>query len=284
MRFNYFMPSGILREYVEYYFLIERDPTENSPPTTVFPNIHLEMAFSFGSPESSFIRRGEQPLVKTPDYSVDGFSTKISSYFNKDELGVIMVGFKPWGLQQFIPFSMEEFLNKNLDLREVWPKEIGILEDELHAKHTDPERIAVIEQFLLRKATMGQTDKLIEYATMQVINANGTIPVKELASEHYLSQKQFNRRFIRAVGTTPKLFSRIVRFQRILSLMKREEMQLTEMAFEAGYYDQSHFIKEFRQFTNESPSSFEHLTLQTTLGKYFEEQRKKSIFYNSVYL
>lgn len=284
MHFNYVKPSTNLQEYIEYYFVIERNKTDNPPPTTVFPSIHPEMAFSFGSPESSFIRRGEEALTKAPDYSVDGFSTSINSYINKDKLGVIMVGFKPWGLQQFIPFGMEEFSNKNLDLREVWPKEISRLEDQLRSKKTDPERIALIERFLLSKLSLSQPDKLIEYAMMRVLNSNGTIAIKDLAATHYLSQKQFTRRFIQSVGITPKLFSRIVRFQGILSLMRQEEMQLTDIAFEAGYYDQSHFIKEFRQFTNESPSSFEHLRLQTTLGKYFEEHRKKSIFYNSVYL
>lgn len=284
MHYNYFVPSGSLQEYVEYYFVFERGVAENPAPNIVFPNMLLEMAFSYGSPGSSLIQRGEQALAKAPDCSVDGFSTEITTYTNTSELGLIMVGFKPWGLKHFIPFGMDEFLNHNLDLKEVWPKEIRQIEDQLRSQHTDLERIALIEQFLLGKLLNTSRDKRIEHVIMQVINAKGTMPVQALASEYCLSQKQFTRRFIQSVGTTPKLFSRLVRFQHILSLMKREEMLLTDVALEAGYYDQSHFIREFRQFTHESPSSFEHLSLQTTLGKYIDEKLKKSIFYNSAYL
>jgi AraC-like DNA-binding protein len=284
MRFNYFQPSGILRDFVEYYFVIEKSAIDIALPMITFPNINQEMVFTYGSPECSLIQRGDRPLTKVPDFSVDGFSTNMNTYSNDNELGVIMVGFRPAGLRQFIPFCMNEFMDRNLNLKEIWPDEIRQLEDVLHTKNTDTERIASVEQFLCRKLKTERRDFSIEHSITQVISTKGNITVNDLASAHYLSTKQFTRRFIQTVGTTPKLFSRIVRFQHIISLMKREEMLLTDMALEAGYYDQAHFIKEFRQFTNESPSSFGHQSLQSTLGKYFDEQYEKSVFYNNAYL
>ncbi|MBK8502871.1 MAG: helix-turn-helix transcriptional regulator [Saprospiraceae bacterium] len=283
MRFNYLMPSKPLQDIVEYYLIIESQKSDERFPTEVFPTMQLEMAFTFGSPDSTLIRRGQQGLEKAPDYSLDGFSATKNTYINQNDLGVIMVGFKPRGLQHFVDFNVYEMLNRSLDLKDVRPKEIRRIEDQIRTKRTDEERIKVIEDFLLLITRRKEKDLLIENAVFQIIGSKGKISVKELAAQNYLGQKQFTRRFIRTIGSPPKFYLRLVRFQNILTLSKGSDSRLTEVALESGFFDQAHFIKEFKQFTDEKPTSLHDHSLQTELGRFFEENFKKSIFYNSTY-
>ena len=283
MRFNYLAPSEDLQDIVEYYLILESQKYEGNVPTEVFPSIQLEMAFTFGSPNSSFVEQGQLVRKKAYDYSLTGFSTTKHTYSNHEDLGVIMVGFKPLGLQHCVGFNLQELLNKSLDLNDIWPNEIRRIEDQIRTKQTDEERIRVIEDFLRFIKKDKEKDITIENAVFQIIESKGKISVGELAAQNYLSQKQFTRRFIRAIGSSPKFYSRLVRFQNILALLKESNTRLTEVAMEGGFFDQAHFIKEFRQFTNEKPSSFNELSLQTELGRFFEQNCRKSIFYNSAY-
>ena len=104
-----------------------------------------------------------------------------------------------------------------------------------------------------------------------------------MSAEYHLSPKQFKRRFIKTVGIAPKVFSRISRFQHIINLMDNKQFKLLDIAFESGFFDQAHFIKEFRQFTNETPKDYLNFRYRTELGCYFDQNSTKSLFYNSVY-
>jgi len=77
-----------------------------------------------------------------------------------------------------------------------------------------------------------------------------------LANDYFLSERQFERQFRKFSGFSPKLFSRIVRFQSALTQYGNNEKSLTEIALETGYYDQSHFIHDFKEFSGYHPKQY----------------------------
>lgn len=79
--------------------------------------------------------------------------------------------------------------------------------------------------------------------------------MKELAASLYISQDPFEKKFRSRIGCSPKKFAAIIRIRNLINNYSSYS-SLTEAAYEAGFYDQSHFIKEFRQFTGKSPSAF----------------------------
>lgn len=283
MRYNCLKPSKQLQNYIDYFLVLESHDSAHQNQIEVFPTVQMEMTFTFGASNSSKVQHGISDQKMAFDHSINGFSTTKKTYTNEADLGVIMVGFKPGCLQNFVNFHLLDILNDCVDLNELWPKDIPFIETNFRSQNTDNERISTIENLLLSKLIKREKDLLVDGAIHQIIQSKGNVPIHELAKNYFLSQKQFTRRFTNQVGCTPKLFSRIVRFQHILAMIRRPENSLTEVALKGGYFDQAHFIKEFRYFTTENPISFQHHSLQTELGNFFTEYSKMSNFYNSAY-
>lgn len=283
MKYRYILPSEHLKEYVDYYFIIEKDSGENALPVEVFPAPQAEMVFTYGDERSSYSVIGNSEERLSSDYAVSGFFTQKAIYRNTRRLGVIMVGFKPWGIQPFIDFSISKITNQNLDIKDVYPVKLRTMEDEIRSAQTDEARISIIEKFLVSILRSHKPDLLINESVKQISGSKGQIPIHELARTFHLCEKQFKRRFVRTVGITPKLFSRLVRYQYILSLMDNNQIKLLDIAIRTGFYDESHFIREFEDFTNTSPKSYLKNNVITGIGSYFEEQVKKSLFYNTIY-
>src|SRR5690606_27202033 len=113
---------------------------------------------------------------------------------------------------------------------------------------TDKQRIAIVEQFLLSQLKDIQTDKLIVEAVKIIYQTKGTIKIKALSERLFISQSPFEKRFRKLVGTTPKKFASIVRFNAVLDSFSNTK-SLTEICYENHYFDQAHFIKDFKLFT-----------------------------------
>jgi transcriptional regulator GlxA family with amidase domain len=116
----------------------------------------------------------------------------------------------------------------------------------------------LIEQFLFNqlKSNENKFNNDIRFAVSQM-QLNTKISILELASEVNMSKRNFERRFLENVGLTPVFFNRIVRFQKAIKLINQQnKLSFTELAYSTGYYDQSHFIRDFKQFYGQPPKEF----------------------------
>jgi AraC-like DNA-binding protein len=89
----------------------------------------------------------------------------------------------------------------------------------------------------------------------KIKDTNGNLRIKELATSLAISQDPFEKRFRRVIGTSPKQFSNIVRLKHVIEGYQ-PALSLTDTALAAGYFDQAHFIKEFKSFTGQTPKDF----------------------------
>lgn len=120
-------------------------------------------------------------------------------------------------------------------------------------------KITVIEEFLIKHlCPVKQNDlSFLKHSVMLINNSKGMISAAELSQQLCLSSKSLERKFTQFLGKTPKQFLKIVRFQEILkSLSERRNILLTEVAYEKGYFDQAHFIKDFKMYTGYTPREF----------------------------
>jgi len=88
-----------------------------------------------------------------------------------------------------------------------------------------------------------------------IYQSRGTIKIKELNEKLFISQSPFEKRFKKIVGTSAKKFSSIVRFNSVIDNMY-EAKSLVEICYENNFFDQAHFIKDFKQFTGNTPENF----------------------------
>jgi AraC-like DNA-binding protein len=112
----------------------------------------------------------------------------------------------------------------------------------------------VIEKFLLQKVKSIKTALPFDKAMLELLHKNGNVPIEKIASLACLSLRQFERVCKERVGFSPKLFSRLIRFSSAYRM--RENFPLlswTSIAYDCGYFDQMHLIRDFKEFTGVAP-------------------------------
>jgi transcriptional regulator GlxA family with amidase domain len=118
-------------------------------------------------------------------------------------------------------------------------------------------RVKIASNFLGRKLDAASRDlPVVHRAVHSILDAKGSVSIVQIAREHALSTRQFERKFKEFAGLSPKLYSRIIRFQSATQHKFAGVRDLTEIAYACGYYDQSHFINDFRQFSGYSPKEY----------------------------
>ena len=158
---------------------------------------------------------------------------------------------------EFFNFPMNELSNENLCLQDLIENEAAELEDKLFNSKNSNQRIIYIENFLLNRLILDKDFERVEYAIKIIENSKGQIKTQVIAEEVCLGIKQFERIFSKHVGLNPKKFTSIVRFQNVIRMkMNNENANMYQLAFDNGYYDQSHFIHDFKNITGLSPRKF----------------------------
>lgn len=171
----------------------------------------------------------------------------------KPDSGCIAICFYPGKAHHFFSFPMSELADKTICIHELWSSSYQ-LENSVDSCSDNDERAEVIQHFilsLLRKSLINET---FNHCLWQINFHRGLLSVNELAKDVNISQRQLSRQFNKYAGLSPKEFSRVNRFISALSNIKKNATDnLTGIAYESGYYDQSHFIHEFKEFTGVSP-------------------------------
>ncbi|MBX2894392.1 MAG: AraC family transcriptional regulator [Cyclobacteriaceae bacterium] len=187
---------------------------------------------------------------------------------NTGASGMVGIKFKPAVLAQLFELNMSDYTNQVIPLpritRKAFAGTIESMSDPL--KPLEFAKLLDHELGLIVPLRNGEAQK-IERALDLIFECNGNIEVNELLDQLAITERQLQRLFNKYVGLPPKFYCRIIRFSRIFSLMEQNDSSWVEMALESGYYDQSHFIRNFKAFTGEDPSAY--LFEEETLANFF---------------
>lgn len=168
---------------------------------------------------------------------------------------MIGVHLYPYALNALFDIPTIEFTNQLPDLHSILkPAEINLSERVFEAGSNN-ERILIISDFLESKIKTSVKPE-IAYAVKKIIQTNGNITINNLLTEASTSQRQFERNFKEHVGFSAKLFARIIRFNSLISKSDWRGQSLTQIAHHFGYYDQSHFVHEFKEFSGLNPKAY----------------------------
>lgn len=256
MRFHYYSPSEVLAPYIRQYWVLEAGASEAPVTERVVPNAHIELMFHYGNPFdiSTAGHRSSQPRSL-----ISGLSHTFSDVVTRGESGVIAVAFHPYGACNFFPFSLRELENLSIGLEDIDRSEIRDVEDRLGRARTLPERIVIVERYLAgRLKPIDPLDmKRLREGLRLIRESRGQIRVPELAEALCLSGKTLERKFAAYLGKAPKQYLRIVRFvESMHSLQRPGKENLTRIALGNGYFDQAHFINDFKALSGLTPSEF----------------------------
>ena len=118
------------------------------------------------------------------------------------------------------------------------------------------KQVEIISNYVLElvKNSSINPDNTIKLAVSTIINTKGTLPIKELREQLFITERTFERRFAKEIGVTPKQFAKIIQFNFSLNQIQESDYtNLTNVAYENGFADQSHFIRTFKKYTGATP-------------------------------
>jgi AraC-like DNA-binding protein len=260
MHYQIITPSPILAPFIKRYWMLETDEHEGNVSERVVPTGNLQLMFHYRKPFTMTFP-GQQ-TSRQPQAFVSGLSSRYMDASTQGASGVIAVDFHPYGACNFFRFSLQELEGRSIQLDDVFSGDVKFLEEQVCGCHDLSSRIRLIEQFLVEKLVPvdWRDFRLVRQAVELVEQSGGQIQANRLAGQLAVTSKKLERKFASLVGKSPKQFIRIVRFQEVLKgLASQQPKYLTEYAFNNGYFDQSHFIHEFKSFSGYTPREFAKL-------------------------
>ncbi len=250
MKFDKHFPTKRLKPYIKY-FVVSENESENE--YKVYPSSRLVIGFQY---------KGQLTTIKNNTFNkltsagITGISDSYKIFKSSENIGTVLVYFTEIGFTHFTSHPANELFNLSLSLENIFEKNaVREVEEKLAYATSDKQRIKIVEHFFLSQLKDIQADKLIVEAIKIIYQSKGTVRIKELNEKLFISQSPLEKRFRKVVGTTPKKFASIVRFNTVLDNLN-ETKSLTEICYENNFFDQAHFIKDFKQFTGNTPENF----------------------------
>jgi AraC-like DNA-binding protein len=249
-------PGPKLAGIVRSFWVLEGEASVHQPFTSVcFATECPGMLFHY---KGSFTQLDHQTGREKPVFNAGlyGQTEFTKEFVTKSDFGIFGVYLYPHSLAQIFKMPAQHFTNALPDLESLLSKEGSMLEERINsAKHVH-QRIEIITNFMLKSVSKNEVHIPGIFESIQnIILSAGAMNISELAEQCSLSRRQFERKFKDYAGFSPKQFCRITRFSAALKSFENQT-SLTQLAYHLGYYDQSHFINDFKKFSGTTPGDF----------------------------
>ncbi|GGB12850.1 helix-turn-helix domain-containing protein [Puia dinghuensis] len=250
MNLQRFHPGIALQPYVREFVLIE---TEEAIDSMVIPDTSLVFSLRY----KGAVKKMETEAVEAlPDIAVSGLRKSVRHFIYAGKTANFMILFKEGGISAFSRMPANELFDQSVSADNLFRSgELNELLERLAEAGNNKARVDLVESFLLHHLASTRHDLLIGNAVQLIRQHNGIIRINDLATSLHLSQDPFEKRFRALVGSTPKQYASIIRLRGLIQKYPSYS-SLTEACYDAGYFDQSHFIKDFRLFTGRTPKEF----------------------------
>ncbi|GAB2947041.1 AraC family transcriptional regulator [Hymenobacter coalescens] len=255
---QFYRPSPALQPFVSNYMLMHArlDPCR---PRVVnpFPANPEQCLFFYARDTIEVFSYAQGREVTSPASVIVGPQvTRVNLRMGFDQL-TIKVGFQPGGLFRLFGQPMEQLFDLSIDSQELAGPEISRLNEQLRETADYGQMIALVENYLLRKAAALKTDAhaVDQVARLMLQGHARRYSLDWLAGQACLSNRQFERRFVERIGMGPKMFMRVVRFAEAYRLKTRQpQLDWQDVVYRCGYYDQMHLIRDFKLFAAVTPT------------------------------
>ncbi len=219
------------------------------------PDVCPELVFHFKGQFDEV--SGNLKLQKSFTAGVHAQTSQRKEFYIDTAFGIFGVCLYPFAIPFIFKLPTSELTNEMPDLSALLKSQGNELEEKVANACDHYERKKIVEEFILAKLSDNyQTELPVFSAIRNLATDHRVSSIKKIAGEYYLSQRQFERNFLQYSGFTPKLFLRISRFHFAMSRYGTGERSLTRMALDCGYYDQSHFIHDFKEFSGFNPRHY----------------------------
>lgn len=260
MIYRIFSPISFLSDVVEHYWYAKAEMTEPAIQHYATPLLQ-GLTFNFKKQQEQHAFDGE---ILQLDKQVYLFGQPIGyRQVTTNEKGIDIIGvkFRPLGISKITGINMEYIANRIIAAEDIWGNELELLCDEMQSAPSVEQNLSILEKFLIDKYISTSLHYRVDHAQNAVsliTDSKGTINIKSIQDQTNTSRKTLERAFAHYLGVSPKLYSRIVRFNAVKEILDGNNINknLTSLALDFGFYDSSHFAAEFKYFSELSPSAY----------------------------
>jgi AraC-like DNA-binding protein len=249
MKIKRWRASGILRSFIRCTTLVVSEANQESLVLPV-PGIVLAIPL-----EGELKCRWQKSEIPLHGPSIVGVRRQPLHVWYAEKTSALFVESTECGASRFVDLPVDELAENLVPLNEAIRRNADIVTERL-SRSVDGRAIAVLAGDLLRSSGRStERDPIVEDAVQAIRSARGNIRIRDLVARYPLSRDPFEKRFRRVVGTSPKHLATIIRMS---SLIDRYPLhaRLTDVALEAGFFDQAHFAGAFTRFAGMTPSAY----------------------------
>jgi AraC-like DNA-binding protein len=246
-----FHPPQHLKQYIRYYCVIDYNNVENNVQMLdVYADVYPRMVIQHSDGNSGFFTKDEV----MPIAYISGIKTS-PIHFSIRSSSIVIVSFYPEALKALLGIDANEMINLHPELDNFAPKSLTNL---ILETPSSLGKIQLLNSFFTKKLMTSKTrfNTVFANALSSFYLHNNENNVNLFLKENSISERQLERIFKVNVGITPKQFLRIMRFEKSLAVLKNNKKSLGDLAFIMEYFDESHFIREFKEFTGITPNKF----------------------------
>jgi len=258
MIFRVHIPVLPLSEFIDAFIYFER--VEHAHTVDRFlPNGDTEILIDFhDSPQFIYDNHSLKEIQACNRIWTSGVRTEPITIPSGSGAAMMVISFKKGMAAPFFPFPMEEIRDSVVDADLVWGQDFGDLREQLLETKDIDLRFRLVEAFLLdRFRSKLDLNPCVAFAVTEMIERPDVINIARMNSKIGYSQKHFTEMFRKQVGVTPKSYLKIMRFQKaVRTIDAATEIDWGTIAVECGFYDQAHFINDFKHFSGFTPEQY----------------------------
>jgi AraC-like DNA-binding protein len=254
-----FIPAPDVQEFVQLYRIVHLTFAAGEPiPFKAYPPRpeHCLVFYPFDTETAEYKNSGR--IVKDIPVVLYGQFSEVTNRTIGQNFLAFQIVFYPGALYRLTGIPGTELTNEYMDAENVFSSELRNVNDLLFHAAGYPAMVDIADAFVRKLIKKYRKPKLlIDDAFTLLLRKNGTLSVDKLAKEACLSTKQVERRFKERAGVNPKLYTRIIRFDKAFRFKNSHpDFDWLRVALECDYHDYQHLVKDYKEFTGLTPAAF----------------------------
>lgn len=258
-------PSASLAPYIKSYTIVTID--NDLRDEVFYPSGYIDLIINISGGAAATIINGKRK--DTPDIELLGHLTLPTRLTVAQGTSVLIARIYPYAGTLFFSDPLSEFTNYATDMYDIIKNESIDLYDRIMLADGLHTKISVLEAYFLQQLKRNETRLkkavMIQALSRQFFMNPHPLDLRALAQDSGLSKRYIQKLYLKNIGISPSAFTAVIRFNKSLPMVLNTPQPLTAIAYDCGYYDQAHFIKEFKKFTGITPSASRHSQIKNDM-------------------